>query len=161
MSIMLLFRVVLPEPFSMPQEYEKFATTKPNITVVSVTKPDNTETYSFLANSSALYYYLAIQSRGGCFILYNLTISYSVCPSLALPSGLIQLPRTMAPVSGSIQVSGSCAANAQPLDKNMTLYGECNANGEWSSNVTSGECWCKAGYGKYLVGLSANCKGQL
>jgi len=152
----------VPEPGSMPEEYENFASTNPKILVSSdITKPDNNETYSFSTNSSALYYYLAIQYRGGCFSLYNVTISYSVCPSVALPSSLIQLPRTMAPVSGSIKGFGACPANAEPLANNVTLYGECNANGEWSSNVTSGECWCSEGYGKYLNGSGGQCKGEI
>ncbi|XP_020902227.1 ephrin type-B receptor 1-B [Exaiptasia diaphana] len=150
----------VPEPWQTPDVYHIFGITSPtNRSTGSLSRNfANTEKHSFLTNPSTPYYYLAIQYQGGCFELYSVTISYSVCPSLALPTGLIQLPRTIAPANGTIRVPGSCAENAQPLADNATLYGNCKANGEWSSQVISDRCLCKAGYGRYLNGSGAVCK---
>jgi len=151
----------VPDPATTPEVYKLFGTTKPNVlTVRYFNKAENTETYYFLTNATTPNYYLAIQYRGGCFKLYGVTVSYSVCQSLALPSGIIQLPLTVAPANGSIQVSGSCAQHVQPLANNSALYGYCKADGEWNTNMFRGECWCDAGYGKYSVGLGAECKGR-
>ncbi|KXJ07080.1 Ephrin type-B receptor 2 [Exaiptasia diaphana] len=151
----------IPEPWVKPKVYHLFGTTFPKIldTSGSLSRSfANNDTYSFLTNSTTRYYYIALQYRGGCFELYSVTISYSVCPSLALPTGLIQLPKTIAPANGTIRVPGSCAANAQPLADNATLYGNCKANGEWIMEVISDQCLCKAGYGRYLNGSGAVCK---
>ncbi|XP_028518913.1 ephrin type-B receptor 2 isoform X2 [Exaiptasia diaphana] len=151
----------VPEPWKTLEVYQVFGTTSAtNLSTGSLSRSfANTETYSFLTNSSTPYHYFAMQYRGGCFELYSVTISYSVCPSIALPTGLVQLPRTISPANGTIEVSGRCLENAvQPLANNATLYGHCQSNGEWGSEAAGGECLCKAGYGRYLNGPGAVCK---
>ncbi|XP_028518085.1 uncharacterized protein LOC110249358 [Exaiptasia diaphana] len=151
----------VPEPNKNIESYQNFGTTKPRSISKDLDKPElNNETYSFFTNRSTPYYYLAIRYQGGCFRLFEVVLSYSFCSSMALSSNLVHLTETIAPANGTIQIGGSCAQNAQPLADNMTLYGNCMANGEWSSHAIGGECLCMAGFGKYLNGTSASCKSK-
>ena len=154
----------IPDPFTSRNVYEKIATLSPKVLTSqgSITaKAENKETHSFVVNKTMPYMYLAFQYKGGCISLHSVSVDYYRCTHKALSSSLVELPATVSPANGSLQVKGSCAQNTKPLTNTSDLYGFCKADGEWSTDMYHGQCGCDVGYGKVSSGGSgAECRGE-
>jgi hypothetical protein len=152
----------IPDPHTSRGVYDKIGTFNPKVlTIGSITKAENKNTYSVIVDAAKPYVYLAFHYKGGCVSLYSASVHYYRCLSMALSSTLVQLPLTTSPANGSLRVKGSCAQRTNPLTNESDLYGYCKADGEWSIERYHVECGCDKGYVKVLVNSGAECKGNI
>ena len=151
----------IPDPYSNPKVYDKVGMVNPQfVAYPKIDKIKNLETHPFEIKPGYSYVYLALHYTGGCFVVYGLSAHYYQCPSKAMSKSLIQLPQTMSPLKGPLQVKGSCARHAKPRTNEDDLYGYCEAEGRWSEDSYKGVCLCEAGYHEVNSSSGTECKGK-
>ncbi|KAK3735399.1 hypothetical protein QZH41_013394, partial [Actinostola sp. cb2023] len=149
----------IPDPYSNPKVYDKVGMVNPQfVAYPKIDKIKNLETQPFEIKPGYSYVYLALHYTGGCFVVYGLSAHYYQCPSKAMSKSLIQLPQTMSPLKGPLQVKGSCARHAKPRTNEDDLYGYCEAEGRWSEDSYKGVCLCEAGYHEVNSSSGTECK---
>ncbi|XP_066027920.1 ephrin type-A receptor 3 isoform X3 [Pocillopora verrucosa] len=84
---------------------------------------------------------LAFHNRGSCSNIHSVTVSYLVCPEITVVSGLVSLPRSVAPITNSVPVQGSCVTNA--IYNKGILSLECKSDGVWNISSLKGRCTCR------------------
>lgn len=101
--------------------------------------------------------FLAIHDQGACLVLHSFVVTYNVCPRRTLPSSLVLLPQTIAPVNESetVKIPGKCAVNSEPTAPVLSAI--CGSSGEWTrSDDLAGECLCIPGWEKVV----SECQGM-
>ncbi|CAB4003216.1 ephrin type-A receptor 5 isoform X2 [Paramuricea clavata] len=114
-----------------------------NLTLVTTLKnqkdlTDKFHQFHFEPNAPQLS--IAFLSAGSCTLIKDITLSYFVCDKNT--SAGVNLPRTVAPDSGSQRVNVSCPENTLNPG-NEEAYGLCSSKGIWK--IIS-PCICKKGY---------------
>lgn len=84
---------------------------------------------------------LAFHNQGSCSVIYSVIVSYFFCPEFTVTSGLVSLPRSMAPESNSEPVEGRCVINAVHYQGTVVL--DCQSDGFWNISSLQGSCVCK------------------
>ena len=88
------------------------------------------------------YVAFAVQAKGVCAVVYNISVYYLYCPEKFSTS--VTLHRTPAPSSGSKEVQGKCSKHSS--NKKDSIVGKCNSNGTWQDfNPQDNRCHCSAG----------------
>ena len=88
------------------------------------------------------YVAFAVQAKGVCAVVYNISVYYLYCPEKSSTS--VTLHRTPAPSSGSKEVQGKCSKHSS--DKKDSIVAYCNSNGTWNNfNPQDNHCHCSAG----------------
>lgn len=87
---------------------------------------------------------LAFHNQGSCSVIYSVIVSYFFCPEFTVTSGLVSLPRSMAPESNSEPVEGRCVINAVHYQGTVVL--DCQSDGFW--NISSLQLCMQGGHGK-------------
>ena len=98
---------------------------------------------------------LAFHNRGSCSNIHSVTVSYLVCPEITVVSGLVSLPRSVAPVTNSVPVQGSCVTNA--IYNKGILSLECKSDGVWNISSLKGRCTCR----EDTENSGGECKGNM
>ena len=84
-------------------------------------------------------------------------MTYNVCPERTLPTSLVLLPQTIAPVNESeiVKIPGECVANSQRTAPVLSAI--CSSSGEWTqSDDAAGKCLCLPGWEK----IDTECQGM-
>lgn len=84
---------------------------------------------------------LAFHNQGSCSVIYSVIVSYFFCPEFTVTSGLVFLPRSMAPESNSEPVEGRCVIDAVHYQGTVVL--DCQSDGFWNISSLQGSCVCK------------------
>ena len=95
---------------------------------------------------------IVLLSEGSCTVINDITVSYFVCEKNI--SGLANLPRTVAPASGSTRVNFICPEESVNPD-GKEVYGLCSSEGIWKIILP---CMCKKGH---TVSVEGKCVGKL
>lgn len=93
--------------------------------------------------------FFAIHDQGACLVVHSFVVTYNVCPERTLPTSLVLLPQTIAPVNESeiVKIRGKCAENSQPAAPVLSAI--CSSRGEWTqSDDAAGKCLCLPGWEK-------------
>ena len=129
-----------------------------NLTLVTTLKNQKDLTnkfhqFNFQPKAKALQFSIAFLSAGSCTLIKDIKLSYFVCDKNT--SAGVNLPRTVAPDSGSQRVNVSCPENTL-YPGNEEAYGVCSSTGIWK--IIS-PCVCKKGY--TLNTIEEGCIGML
>ncbi|CAH3035791.1 unnamed protein product [Pocillopora meandrina] len=87
------------------------------------------------------YITLAFHNQGSCSVIYSVVVSYFFCPEFTSGTGLVSLPRSMAPANNSEPVEGRCVVNAVHYQGAVML--DCQSDGFWNISSLQGGCVCK------------------
>jgi hypothetical protein len=129
-----------------------------NLTLVTTLKnqtdlTDKFHQFHFEPKAKVPQFSIAFLSAGSCTLIKDIKLSYFVCDKNT--SAGVNLPRTVAPDSGSQRVNVSCPENTLNPG-NEEAYGLCSSKGIWK--IIS-PCICKKGY--TLNTIEEGCIGML
>lgn len=100
------------------------------------------------------YIILAFHNQGSCSSIHSVTVSYYLCPEFTVISGLVSLPRFMAPANNAAEpVVGNCVTNAVYYQGNITV--DCRSDGVWNISSLKGRCVCR----EDMENSEGECKG--
>ena len=81
-------------------------------------------------------------------------IEHTVCE--AKREGLVRYPTTVAPISGSVNITTQCVDNSHKASFSLNV--SCTSSGSWSG--TTPQCQCDTGYHEVTVGGRHICQTQ-
>ena len=88
------------------------------------------------------YVAFAVQAKGVCAVVYNISVYYVYCPEKVSTS--VTFRRTPAPSSGSKVVQGTCFKYSSDEKDSVIAY--CTSNGTWENlRPQDNHCRCSAG----------------
>ena len=99
------------------------------------------------------YLTLAFHNQGSCSVIYSVVVSYFFCPEFTVGTGLVSLPRSMAPANNSEPVEGRCVVNAVHYQGAVML--DCQSDGFWNISSLQGGCVCK----EKMENAGGECRG--
>lgn len=139
---------VVPEPPGNNSTYSKIAKITAPIPGVHarVTK-------IFGVSVKGMYITLAFHNQGSCSVIYSVAVSYFFCPEFTSGTGLVSLPRSMAPANNSEPVEGRCVVNAVHYQGAVML--DCQSDGFWNISSLQGGCVCK----EKMENAGGECRG--
>ena len=84
---------------------------------------------------------LAFHNQGSFSVIYSVVVSYFFCPEFTFGTGLVSLPRSMAPANNSEPAEGRCVVNAVHYQGTVML--DCQSDGFWNISSLQGGCVCR------------------
>ena len=135
-----------PDPLTNDATYDKIAKTAPSALGVIVSQ-------TFSVDVKRTYIVLAFHDQGSCTVLYYVAVTYHFCPETVHVSGLVYLPRTMAPENNSEPVASNCIKNA--VHEQGILRVNCQSDGVWNMSSLNGRCICM----EDMENARGGCKG--
>ena len=121
-----------------PQNQSNYQDTDKYTHLATLSASNTNFTSTFTLTPSEDGFYLAFQDEGTCIELVQVIVYQLRCPPQQV--GLVSYPDTPSPLTGQVEVQGSCKDGAHP-EGSLTLM--CNSDGTWSGSPA---CSCDVGY---------------
>ena len=123
----------------------------PLVANISNAKENTEKVHVFHFEPKTRHFSIVFLSAGSCTLIKDITVSYFVCDKNI--SSLANLPRTVAPASGSKRVNVSCSEKSVNPD-GKEGYGLCSSEGIWKF---ISPCGCEKGH---ALSVKGKCVGE-